>query len=436
MKHFLTLLAFLLLLAAPAWAQRVDQAAGLAPAASAYQDRIAAVVNDNVISTSDIEARMRLAFLSSGLPDTLEVRRHILPQILRGLVDEQLQSQEAKRLDISVSKEEIDKALQHIAEDNHIPGGDMRGYLQSKHASPAALEQQIRAGLMWNKVIQRELRPRVDVGDDEIEAAIARIRANAGKHEFLVSEIFLSVDNAKDEDQVKQVAENLVMQIKKGANFGAVARQFSQSTGAASGGDIGWIQQGQLAAELDKALLNMQAGEVVGPLRSPNGYHILALREKRTISLGSDPKDITLDLQQLFRPLANKGEQAAAAAESQQLRSTITDCAKLPRQLASNFPAWHAQETKGVNLTQAPAWLSDKVRDVPVGKGVDALASDKGLLVVYVCARHVPAATDSKLDREAIAAGIGTEKLELQARRLQRDLRRAAYIDLRLGSGS
>jgi peptidyl-prolyl cis-trans isomerase SurA len=428
---FLSVLLFTLLIlaAAPASAQRIDQLPGMSASAALTGDHIAAVVNDNAITTSDIEARLKLAFLSSGLPDTLEVRQHILPQVLRGLIDEQLEMQEAKRLDITVPKEEIDKALDAIARDNHIPT-DMRTFIKEKGGSPEALEQQVRASLSWNKVIQRELRPHVDVANDEIEAAVARIRANAGKQEFLVSEIFLAVDSAKDEDQVKQVADNLVQQVKSGASFAAVAHQFSQSTGAAGGGDIGWIQEGQLPAELNHALIDMQTGGIAGPVRSASGYHILALREKRTISLDGGEGEVALDLQQAFRPVPPHGDRKVAMQEGKQLRAAVSDCGSLQTSLASHFPAWHSQATNGMKLSQAPSWLTEKVRDLSVGKSTEVMDMDKGMLVVFVCARH---AREGKIDRDAIASSIGNEKLELQARRLQRDLRRSAYLDIRMG---
>jgi peptidyl-prolyl cis-trans isomerase SurA len=462
MRYLFTLLVLCLVAAQPAWAQRVNQlppqqtspavapavrAPAAAPAAPTIapvattpapeqqgpvHDRIAAVVNDNVISTADIDARLRLALISSGLPNTAEVIQHLLPQILRGLVDEQLQLQEAKRLDISISKEDIDKALDRIAHENNMQG-DMRDYVREHGASPQALEQQVRATLAWSRVVQRELRPRVEVGDDEVDAAIQRVRANAGKQEFLVSEIFLAVDNPKDEDEVKQLAEKLVEQLKSGANFGAVARQFSQSTGAASGGDIGWIQEGQLAPELNHALTGMQPKEVAGPIRSASGYHILGLRDKRTITLGGDAQnqDITLSLQQAFRPFTAGMERDALLQDANRLRSSINDCTNLQGQLAQKFPDWHWQNMGDVKPDKIPAWLSEKVRDVQPGKGSEPLATDKGALIVFVCGRHVP---DGNVDREAIMSGIGTEKLELQARRLMRDLRRAAYLDIRLGS--
>lgn len=426
MKFALALAALLVAFAGSAHAQRVSQLPGMT--ASATADRIAAVVNDNVITSADIEQRMKLAFLASGLPDAPDVRAHLLPQILRALVDEQLQLQEAKRLDISVSKEEVEKALQSIARDNHIPV-DMRTFLKDKGGSPESLEDQIRAGISWNKVIQRELRPRVDVGDDEVESAIARVRANSGKQEYLVSEIFLSVDNAKDEDQVRQSADNLVQQIKHGANFAGVARQFSQSTGAASGGDIGWIQDGQLPAELNKTLQDMPTGSIAGPVRSSNGYHILALREKRTVSLDGGDSEPLLDIQQAFRATGSDADKSNARIEARNMGTTITSCNDLEGRLKVKFPSWRLQSMGSLKASQTPDWLSDKVKNLAVGKASEAMDTDKGVIVVFVCGRHAP---DGKVDRDAIASAIGSEKLELQARRLMRDLRRSGYIDIRV----
>lgn len=420
-------LAAFLALPCVCWAQRIDQLPEAAAVSGGMEERIAAVVNDNVISTSDINARIKLALLSSGLPDNEEVRQRLLPQILRSLIDEQLQVQEAKRLDISISKEEVEQALMRIAQDNNIQT-DMQTYLAERGGSPEALKDQVRATLSWTRVVQRELRPRVDVGDDEIDAAIERMRANAGKEEFLVSEIFLAVDNPRDEAQIRQFAENLVQQLKEGASFGGVARQFSQGTGAASGGDIGWIQEGQLASELNKALVNAREGDILGPLRSTSGYHILGIRQKRTISLSgnSDPTDVTLSLQQVFRP-ANAGGDAASEAE--QLRGAVTSCGNLRNTIAEKFPSWRWNDLGEIKLNKIPNWMGEKVRDVSEGKGTETIATGKGSLIIFVCKRNVP---DNGIDRNAIINVIGTEKLELQARRLLRDLRRNAYIDVRL----
>jgi peptidyl-prolyl cis-trans isomerase SurA len=393
-----------------------------------YEERIAAVVNDTIVSTSDLRARISLAILSSGLPETSDVKRHLLPQVLRGLIDEQLQMQEGKRLEVTVAQDEIQQTLKRLADDNRIPGGDMAAFLTAHGVPSSTLVNQVRAALTWSKVVQRELRPRVDVGDDEIDAAIERMRANAGKQEYLVSEIYLAVDNPKEEDQVKNFAENLVQQIKGGANFGAIARQFSQGTGASGGGDMGWIQTGQLAPELDKMLQTLQSGEVAGPVRSANGFHILGMREKRTIAPGA-VKNESVGLQQAFRPFAPDQTKETLLKEAARLRQSVDGCKDLQSKLAQDFPAWRWQDLGEVKMSDAPSWLADKVRDISVGHASEAMATDKGALMLFVCGRTAP---EIDVNRNEILNTIGTERMELLARRLLRDLRRSAYIDIRL----
>lgn len=431
--------------AIPAQAQRVSQLHGNAPApamaappsaapvaSTTLGARIVAVVNDNIISSSDLNARIGMALMASGLPDTPDVRARLVPQLLRQMIDEQLQLQEAKKNDVNISQDEIDKALSRIADDNHIPGGDMKAFLGAHGISSDTLIQQIRASLAWNKVIQRELRPRVDIGDDEIEAVAERTRANAGKDEFLTAEIFLSVDNPKDEEQVKSFATNLVQQIRQGGSFGAIARQFSQSASAASGGDIGWIQDGQLANELNRTLEAMPPNSISDPVRAASGYYILGLREKRTITVGGDATPASVQLQQVSRPFAG-ADKDALLKEAGQLRAAMTSCDDLKVKLPKQFPNWHWQDLGDVKLSAAPGWLADRVRNLPAGKSTDAMATGGNAMIVFVCGRSgggVPGAAD----REAIMNQIGTEKLELQARGLLRDLRRDAYLDVRLAN--
>lgn len=433
MKNALSrILAILTLLALPATAhaQRVDQSMlGNPSQQPGAQDKIAAVVNENVVTTADIYSRVKLALLSAGLPDNDDVRAHLLPQVLRGLIDEQLQLQEAKRLEINVNKPEIQQTMERIAHDNNIIGG-MEDYLKQHGASPEALEQQIRANLSWNKVIQRELRPRVEVGDDEVDAALERLRANNGKQEYLVSEIYLGIDSPKDEDQVQQLASNLVQQLKSGASFGAIAHQFSQNTSAAAGGDIGWVQEGQMVPEINKALVDMNPNQIAGPLRAASGFYIIGLREKRTITADVGASESKIALQQVFHPLDSQNDRKTVTAQATQIAQQIDSCDTLPGKLTKDFPEWKRQELPETIASKIPGWLNEKIHDLPMGKASAPIITDKGVLIMFVCGRH---AMDSSGLRDSIMNNIGAEKIELQARRLMRDLRRTAYIDLRLG---
>ncbi|MDD3181781.1 MAG: peptidylprolyl isomerase [Alphaproteobacteria bacterium] len=432
-KFVLPLVALTLIGTGPVFAQRVDQV----PTFKRFSEQerthnqlsesIVAVVNESIISSHDLKARMGLAILSAGLLNSLEIQQKLLPQVIRSLIDEQLQLQEGKKEGLSVSAAEVNKAMERLASDNKIPGGDMAAFLREHGVSPSTLQAQIKAALTWNHVVARKVRPQIDIGDDEVDAVIQRMRTNAGKQEFLISEIFLAVDKPDEEAQVEALAEKLAEQIKGGVAFGAAARQFSQGLGATQGGDMGWIQMGQLAPEIDRALSVMKPGDIAGPIRTASGYHLLGIRDKRTIAVGNI-KDMSVKLQQIFYPFAPGVDKGSLMREAGAIRQTTTSCEGLRERIDQDYPQWHWQDLGEVKLDNAPAWLAEKVSPIEEGHASEAMATNKGAMMLFVCERTMP----ENVDRNAIRAAIGTEKMELMARRLQRDLRKAAYIDIRL----
>jgi peptidyl-prolyl cis-trans isomerase SurA len=270
--------------AAPRPAPQQAPAPAVAAPPARSTEGIAAVVNDDIISMSDLTARLQLALVSSGLPNTQETRQKLTPQVLRSLVDERLQLQEATRANVSVTDKEINEAFSKVAEQNRMQRDQLEKMLASQGVPRSTLESQIRSTIAWGKLVQRRLRPSIEIGQEEIDQVIQRIQANAGKPEYLAAEIFLAVDAPEREDDVRRLADRLYEQIGQGASFPAVARQFSQSAGAAAGGDLGWVQQGQLPEELDGALKQLRPGQATRPIRSITGYHILMLRDERTVA--------------------------------------------------------------------------------------------------------------------------------------------------------
>lgn len=247
-------------------------------------ENIAVVVNSDAISQSDVLDRMRLIMVSSGLQDTPEIREKLVPQITSVLIDEQIRLQEAQKLEIEVTQEDVDAGFKQLAEQNKFTPPQFKEILKKSGINVATMERQIKSQVAWTKVVQEKLRPQISVRETDVDAAIERMKANIGKTEYLAAEIFLPVDNTADEANVRQLANRLSQELKAGkAQFFQVARQFSQSAGAAKGGDIGWVQEDQLAPEVGSALAALGPDEVSTPVRSLSGYHILLVREKRDI---------------------------------------------------------------------------------------------------------------------------------------------------------
>jgi peptidyl-prolyl cis-trans isomerase SurA len=260
------------------------------PMAYARTEGIAAVVNQDAISMTDLNDRLRLVIASSGIKPSPEIQDKITSQVLSELVDEQLKIQEAQREEITVSEQEVQEGFAMIAGQNNLTIEQFAGAMKSDGINPATLERQIRAQIGWSKVIQKVMRPQVTVSDNDVDDYISRLKGSSGKSEYRVSEIFLPVGEGRPEADAQQLAHKLVNEIQSGkVPFGKVAQQFSAAAGAERGGNIGWVQQGQLAPELDQALSTMQKDGISQPIRTQDGYHILQLRELRTISEASLP---------------------------------------------------------------------------------------------------------------------------------------------------
>ncbi len=252
---------------------------------SADAESIAVVVNDDAITRSDINDRLRLIMVSSGMPDSDDIRAKLLPQIVGAMVDEEIRLQEAKKKGIDVTREEIDKGFSEIAAQNKIDGPKFKEMLTRSGLNIETMETQIRSQVAWAKVVQQELRPKIAVSDTDVDAKLEMLQSNIGKNEYLVAEIFLPVDDVKKENDTVQLANQLVADVRAGkAPFFKVAQQFSQSAGATQGGDLGWVQQGQLAPELDAVLPTIGPNSYSNPVRSLTGYHILMVREQRQIT--------------------------------------------------------------------------------------------------------------------------------------------------------
>lgn len=245
---------------------------------------IAAVVNEDAISEADVGDRLKLIIISSGLPNNKETIDRVLPQVINSLIEEQLKLQEAKRLKYEVSAEEIAEGFATLAGQNNMTAEQFSEIMKRAGIPQRTVEQQIKSQLAWTKVIQGLLRPRVDVSESDVDARIERLRAQLGRTEYAVSQIFLPVGGDNKESDVRMLAQKLVAELKKGAPFPAVAAQFSKAPGAQQGGALGWIQDGDLQPELNATMITMEEKSLSDPIQAADGYHILWLRAKRTLT--------------------------------------------------------------------------------------------------------------------------------------------------------
>lgn len=290
------------------WSRRLVLAslACLAPALAVAQvptQRIAAVVNDDVITSGDLVDRINLGIATSGLPNDDNTRQRLAPQVLRGFIDEKLQLQEAKRLGIDVTAADMDQAMQTIAQRNNTTAAVLQQYLIDRGLNPRALQDQLRAQIAWLKLVSRELRPKVVVTQEQIDLALNR-NAGSDNREVQLSEIVLPVYDRNQEDQVLADAQGLVASLRGGADFAAVARQVSAAASAENGGDLGWVPLAAVVPDMRDRIASQPVGQVSDPILSQAGVHIFLVRDQRTPTQGAGDRSSVrqqLEQQQLER---------------------------------------------------------------------------------------------------------------------------------------
>jgi peptidyl-prolyl cis-trans isomerase SurA len=404
----------------------------LCPAlASAQGLRVVARVNDDAITDFDLNQRIQFAIKTSGLQDSPDLRQRMRAQVLRQMVDERLQIQNAKRLGAGASDAEVQQRLAEIERGAGMSPGQFKLFLQSIGVPYEVAAQQFEAQIAWGKVVRRRVRPLVDVSEAEIDDAMNRLRSNVGKTEARVAEIFVPVDRLDTSDEAKKSADRILDQLKRGAPFAAVAQQFSQGASAQTGGDLGWIVPGSLDPTLDAAIEKLQPRQYSEPIRSPGGYHILFVVDRRQFA-ATRADDIRLNLVQLTLSLpvnASAEEVSKASAEAQKAMSAVRQCADLHAQ-ARQMKGATSGDLQGVRIGDLAGnrEMYESIPKLQVGGTAGPFRVAEGLQVVALCGK---AGGDGLPTRDAISQQLLIQKLEAASRRYMRDLRRVATVDLK-----
>jgi peptidyl-prolyl cis-trans isomerase SurA len=424
----------------PASAQ--PNAAQLAGSVSNNGDGIAAIVNDTPISNYDLQQGMALFIAMSGVRTTPDSLKSIRDQVLKQLETERIELLEAQKNNISVSASDVDKAINDLVTDNHLTMDQMKKMLAQSGVNMATLRAWFATRLAWSKTVQDQYGDRAHVSPEDVDEELARIKASADKPSFHVAEIFQAVDGPDQDAKVLKDMTDLYNQVQMGAPFSAVARQFSQNPAAAQGGDLGWIQQGQLPAELDAALAKMHPGDVSQPIRSSGGYYILFYREREEPAGTKMPDQTqqastpagTLPLWRVLLPLGpsptkeivNRAGQAAEA-----LRSHITSCDKIP-QLAAKLPGTQAYSLGTMKLSDLSPDIQNALSKTQPGESTAPFGSTAGIEIIVRCDKPIPKLQVHQIPtRDQVQEQLFEAQMEVISRRYLRDLRRDADVETR-----
>ena len=387
-----------------------------------------AIVNGRIITGTDVDQRLALIITANGGKVSAEEKERLRVQVLRNLIDETLQIQEAAAHDIKIDKAEIDQSYERVAANFRQSPAQFDQYLRAQGSSSASIKRQIEGELAWSRLLRRNIQPFVNVSADEVKSVVDRMNAAKGSDEYRIGEIYLSA-TPENQAQIVSNARNIIDQIKQGGSFAAYARQFSEASTAAVGGDLGWVRPAQLPDELAKAATEMQVGQIAGPIPVPGGVSLIYVMDKRKV-LTADPRDALLSLKQLSVsfPAGTTKEQASAraAAFAAQTKS-IKGCGEA-NELGGKIGA-DVVDNDNVKVRDLPPQLQDILLGLQVGQATPPFGSiNDGVRVLVVCGRD-EANGAAAPNAEQIMAQLEEERVNKRARIYLRDLRRDAVID-------
>ncbi len=389
-----------------------------------------AIVNGTIITDTDVDQRLALVLAANGGKVEGEERDRLKLQVLRNLIDETLQIQEAAAQKIEISKAEIDQTYNRVAGNFKRSPKAFAQYLAEQGSSERSIKRQIEGELSWRRVLGRKVEPFVAVGEDEVNAVMARLNASKGQQEYRIGEIFLST-TPETSANTRANAERIVQQVRQGASFTAYARQFSEASTAAVGGDLGWVRAEQLPEPIAAAAQALGNGQISDPVVVPGGFSVIALIDKRQV-LTADPRDAVLSLKQIAINFPKGMTQAQAAPKVEAFAAALKStagCGKADE--VAKAVGGDVVDNDQVKIRDLPPQLQEVMVNLQIGQSTPPFGSlADGVRALVLCGRDDPKNAGAP-SYDAIYSQMEEERVNRRARRYLRDLRRDAIVDYR-----
>ncbi|MED5437542.1 MAG: peptidylprolyl isomerase [Pseudomonadota bacterium] len=381
---------------------------------------ISAIVNDEVISRYDVQQRVQLIISTSGIQPTKDNVIRLEKQALRSLVNEKIQLQEASKLDVPSSDDEINLMLERIANGNQMSGEQILQLINSQGVKSDTLLNQIKAELLWNKIVRGRYGSYVNVNEDEVSIVYDRTIESIGKEQYEVSEIFIGYENEEEEKEANILAKRLVEQLREGVAFAPVAQQFSQTSTAGQGGYLGWVTDGQLDKTINSKLKQLGKNQISEPIKTLNGIYIIKLNE-RTEAGGKNPLRNQFDLMTVTFEKNNR-------SDAENFSKEFVSCKRIEK-LIDKYDEKEINNLGKRTLSELPKELHQELLSKYAGETLNPRISGDYIDLILICDRKDDIGL--QVSRENIEDNIYAQKIGMMSRRYLRDLRRDAVIEYR-----
>ena len=381
---------------------------------------IAVIVNDEVISRYDVNQRVRLILVTSGIPATEENVKRIEEQAIKALIDEKIQIQEAIKLEVPDSPDEINLMLDNIARGNQTTAAGILESITSQGVNSETLLNQIKSELLWNKIVRGRFGSYINISDEEVNIIYDRTIQNINNSQYDISEIFIGFEDESEEEEAKELTERLTEQLKNEIAFEPVAQQFSQAPSSGQGGFIGWVSEGQLDPDIISNIENLEIGSVSNPIKTVNGYYIIKLNGKSEEG-GKNSMKNQYDLISVSFNIEDK-------IMAKDFSDNFISCKRLDG-LLENYNQKEVNVIGKRLLQELPKELHKELLEKNAGNALSPRFSDENIDIILICDRKDDIGI--QVNRDVIEDNIYSQKMGMMSRRHLRDLRRDAVIEYR-----
>ena len=388
---------------------------------------IVAVVNEEAITAYDLNARIKFVLATTRIASSPEAVAQLKPQILRALIDERLQLQAARQSTITLAEKEVEQAVAAIENQKGMPPGAIGQMLIANRIPEDTFTNQVKAQIVWSKLLQRKVRSQIKISDDEVAQMVRKLSAPVIKQELNIALLQLPIDKPAREKEVRRAAEKMVLEVRGGADFEELSRQFAGGA-AREGGKLPtfWVQPADLDPVVVRALQGAKPGYVTEPIRNSMGFTIIKVYDARDLP-GQQP---------LGTEISFKLRSSTSSKELDALKNIAEEVAKNPGTCEEKNIAGLSDSGAAISVERTTQMLSDLPAALRViadgmkpGDVSSPLMDEDGIKLYMLCGKREGVV--AVVDTARAKAATYQQRMELEAQKYMRNLRRDAFIDIR-----
>jgi peptidyl-prolyl cis-trans isomerase SurA len=391
---------------------------------------IVAIVNDDPVTVMDLNNRMQLIIVSSNLPNNSETRKTLYGQALQSLINEKLHAQEAKKLNISVTAQELNNNIKFIEQNNNMEEKTLIDTLYKNGVPKSALPSRLIANIILDKLLRKVIQPKVIITNNEIDNEYNNYLSNEGKYEYQFSEIVFNYTNLSKNTDTVFIAKQIRKKIIKENNFEIIAKRINENGTGKFKKDDNWRLENNINTKTYSAIKDLKINGVSELILLNTRVSIIKIDDKRKIvipDLSNTVEDISFIS---FDLPINENRISGFLEEIKSKTINIKSCNEMSEvaKILGNKKGKHIGK---ILLKNLPEHFIKNIKNIKVNKPTLPILAEDGIYIVMVCDRNTKLNQEFAL-KEIIKNNIKSRSTNILKERYLLDLNRKALIDIRM----